>query len=88
MITLHLLPVEGIIQTFGSPTVKEIHLSLDYVVQCEDRAEDEVAGVVLHEVAACFLYNANKSCPGGLLSGMSGTLPEFDASALESSNLT
>lgn len=67
----------GVAYTFGSDQTKEIHLSLDYIKKVEDRVEDEITGVIFHEVVHCFQYDAKGTCPRGLIEGIAGKLMNF-----------
>lgn len=73
-ILLVLKPMPGVAHTFGSPSEKEIHFSLDYIKRCKNRARDEIMGVLVHEVVHCYQYNAEGTCPGGLIEGIAGAL--------------
>jgi hypothetical protein len=44
--------MEGVAYTFGSHSEKEIHFSLDHIVNSAFRARDEINGVLVHEVAS------------------------------------
>ncbi|KAF9270755.1 BSP-domain-containing protein [Marasmius fiardii PR-910] len=68
-ILLVLRPMEGVAFTRGSASEKEIHFSLDYIKRTEARAREEILGVITHEVVHCYQYNANETCPGGLIEG-------------------
>ncbi|KAH9486411.1 hypothetical protein JR316_0000475 [Psilocybe cubensis] len=46
-------------------------LSLSYIVHSEDRVEDEITGLLIHEIAHCLLRLHSKSkCPSGVLVGI------------------
>lgn len=62
----------GVAHTFGSPTQKEIHFSLDHIRNSESRAKDEILGVLVHEMVHCYQYNGQGKCPGGLIEGIAG----------------
>ena len=50
---------------------KEIHFSLDYIhSQPSSRLTPEITGVLTHELVHCFQYDAEHSCPGGLIEGI------------------
>jgi hypothetical protein len=51
-ILLVLRPMDGVAYTFGSAAEKEIHFSLDHIVNCASRARDEIMGVLVHEVCS------------------------------------
>lgn len=38
-----------------------------------NRARDEIRGVLTHEVVHCYQYDADGTCPGGLIEGIAGT---------------
>ncbi|KAF8665518.1 hypothetical protein AX16_000532 [Volvariella volvacea WC 439] len=67
---LILRPMGGVAHTTGSREAKEIHFSLDYIKKSESRAQDEIRGVLVHEVVHCYQYNACGTCPGGLIEGI------------------
>ncbi|KAJ7110333.1 hypothetical protein C8R43DRAFT_1160169 [Mycena crocata] len=69
-ILLVLRPMDGVAYTFGSHSEKEIHLSLDHIVNSASRARDEIMGVLVHEVVHCYQHNANGTAPGGLIEGI------------------
>lgn len=66
--------MEGVAHTFGSNTHKQIHFSLDYIKISARRARSEIMGVLVHEVVHCYQYNANNTCPGGLVEGIAGKI--------------
>ncbi|KAJ7762401.1 hypothetical protein DFH07DRAFT_814263 [Mycena maculata] len=74
-IVLVLRPMAGVAHTFGSHTEKEIHFSLDHIVNSAGRARDEILGVLVHEVVHCYQHNANGTAPGGLIEGIAGADP-------------
>jgi hypothetical protein len=51
---------------------KEIHISTDYILRCAPRADKrhELLGVICHELVHCFQWNANGTCPSGLIEGI------------------
>ncbi|KAI4216121.1 MAG: hypothetical protein LQ351_001621 [Letrouitia transgressa] len=50
---------------------KEIHFSLDYIVSIpEPRQQDEIQGVLVHEMVHCWQWNALGTCPSGLVEGI------------------
>ncbi|KAJ7492118.1 hypothetical protein FB451DRAFT_1336147 [Mycena latifolia] len=69
-ILLVLRPMDGVAYTFGSHTEKEIHFSLDHIVNSAARARAEILGVLVHEVVHCYQHNANGTAPGGLIEGV------------------
>ncbi|KAI0778755.1 plant basic secretory protein [Trametes elegans] len=69
-ILLVLRPMPGVAHTSGSSTHKEIHFSLDHIVNSESRARDEIIGVLTHEMVHCYQYNGLGKCPGGLIEGV------------------
>ncbi|RXW22694.1 hypothetical protein EST38_g3196 [Candolleomyces aberdarensis] len=69
-ILLVLRSMPGVAHTTGTETEKEIHFSLEYIVQCKNRATAEILGVLVHEVVHCYQYSAKGSCPGGLIEGI------------------
>ncbi|GAB7359049.1 hypothetical protein MBLNU230_g5121t1 [Neophaeotheca triangularis] len=69
-VTLVLRSMNGVAYTTGSDLDedhKEIHVNLNYIRRCE---RDEILGVVCHELVHCFQWNAENSCPGGLVEGV------------------
>ncbi len=71
----------GVAHTFGDETTKEVHLSLDHIVNSHagdtvekknKRVRDEIMGVLVHEVVHCYQYNASGTAPGGLIEGIAG----------------
>ena len=72
MITLVLRPMPGVAHTFGSPTTKEIHFSLEHIRNSESRARDEILGVLVHEMVHCYQYDGQGKTPGGLVEGIAG----------------
>ncbi|KAI0319032.1 hypothetical protein OF83DRAFT_866891 [Amylostereum chailletii] len=69
-IELVLRPMDGVAHCTGTHTAKEIHLSLQHVLNSSARAADEIRGVLTHETVHCFQHNANGTCPGGLIEGI------------------
>ncbi|OBZ79902.1 hypothetical protein A0H81_01455 [Grifola frondosa] len=69
-IYLVLRPMPGVAHTFGSPTSKEIHFSLDHIVNCASRARDEILGVLTHEMVHCYQFDGKGTSPGGLTEGI------------------
>ena len=72
LITLVLRPMPGVAHTFGSPTTKEIHFSLEHIRNSESRAKDEILGVLVHEMVHCYQYDGQGKTPGGLVEGIAG----------------
>jgi hypothetical protein len=66
--------MNGVAYTFGDAEHKKIHFSLNYIHDSAHRARDEVLGVLTHEVVHCYQYNAQGTCPGGLIEGVAGKL--------------
>ena len=64
--------MKGVAHTTGTKTDKEIHFSLEHIENCASRARDEILGVLTHEVVHCFQYDAERTCPSGLIEGVSG----------------
>ncbi|KAI3621976.1 pbsp domain protein [Moniliophthora roreri] len=72
-ILLVLRPMEGVAYTTdGTECTKEIHFSLQHVVNSQKRCKDEIMGVLTHELVHCFQYNAKDTCPSGLIEGIAG----------------
>ncbi|KAK4631289.1 hypothetical protein CLAFUW4_02618 [Fulvia fulva] len=46
---------------------KEIHLNLGYI---KNKPRYELLGVICHELVHCFQWNAEGTCPGGLIEGI------------------
>ncbi|KZT30925.1 BSP-domain-containing protein [Neolentinus lepideus HHB14362 ss-1] len=69
-VLLVLKPMEGVAYTFGSDKDKQIHMSLDHIVNSADRATAEIMGVLTHEMVHCFQYNGKGKCPGGMIEGV------------------
>lgn len=62
----------GVAHTTGSEIYKEIHFSLEHIVNSAARAKDEINGVLTHEVVHCFQHNGHGTAPGGLIEGIAG----------------
>lgn len=63
----------GVAHTMGSDLDndhKEIHFSTRHIENSKQRAKEEIMGVIVHEMVHCFQYNAQGSCPGGLIEGI------------------
>ncbi|ROT38654.1 PBSP domain protein [Sodiomyces alkalinus F11] len=74
-VTLILRPMGGVAYTTGSDLDndhKEIHFSLDYINNIPEarRADDEIAGVLTHEMVHCFQWNGRATAPSGLIEGV------------------
>ncbi|EJD45775.1 plant basic secretory protein [Auricularia subglabra TFB-10046 SS5] len=73
-VTLILRAMDGVAYTTGSELDndhKEIHFSLSYISGIpEERAENEIKGVLTHEMVHCFQFNGKGTCPGGLIEGV------------------
>ncbi|KAF8079104.1 plant basic secretory protein [Lyophyllum atratum] len=69
-LVLILRPMPGVAHATGGTHHKEIHFSLDYIAKSANRARDEIRGVLTHEIVHCFQYDAEESCPGGLIEGI------------------
>ena len=77
-ITLFLDHMEGVAYTTGSqidPEHKELHFSISYftrpeLVADQVRMDEELRGVLVHELVHCLQYNALGSAPGGFIEGI------------------
>lgn len=76
-VTLILESMDGVAFTRGidlDNDHKEIHLSLDYIhnvsAQSRERVEQEIRGVIVHEMVHAWQWNAGGSAPGGLIEGI------------------
>ncbi|KAL9613449.1 MAG: hypothetical protein Q9167_001994 [Letrouitia subvulpina] len=73
-VSLFLHSFNGVAYTAGSELDddhKEIHFSLDYIASIpESRQQDEIQGVLVHEMVHCWQWNAMGTCPGGLVEGI------------------
>jgi len=50
---------------------KEIHFSTDYIARVsKERKENEILGVLRHEMVHCFQYNGFGTAPAGLIEGI------------------
>ena len=50
---------------------KQIHLSLNYINNItKSRKADEILGVLVHETVHAYQWNAQGTCPGGLIEGI------------------
>jgi hypothetical protein len=71
--------MDGVAHTSGTHTEKWIEFSLHYIERVADRVQDEVVGVLVHEVVHCYQFNGNGTCPGGLIEGIAGSCLLFQA---------
>ena len=72
-ITVVFRPMPGVAHTFGSDAAMEIHFSLDHIKNSAARAQDEIRGVLVHEVVHCFQFTGvGVAFPGGLGEGIAG----------------
>ena len=76
-ITLVLRPMDGVAYTTGSDLDddhKEIHFSLNYIANVPSepakRQQEEIAGVLVHEMVHAWQWNAFGTAPGGLIEGI------------------
>ena len=73
-VTLILRSMAGVAYTTGTELDgdhKEIHFSVEYVDGIpKNRKADEILGVLTHEMVHCYQYNAQGTCPGGLVEGI------------------
>ena len=69
--------MDGVAYTTGGSkdSEKEIHFSLNHIKKTENRAKQEILGIITHEMVHCYQYNARGTCPGGLIEGFAGTRP-------------
>jgi hypothetical protein len=72
-IHLRLSLMDGVARTSGTPTEKWIEFSLHYIQKVADRVQEEIVGVLVHEVVHCYQFNGNGTCPGGLIEGIAGS---------------
>jgi hypothetical protein len=51
---------------------KEIHFSLSYIssITPASRLTHEITGVLTHELVHCYQWDADGTCPGGLIEGV------------------
>lgn len=76
-VTLILRPMAGVAHSTSSELDedhKEIHCSTGYLADNASVAREEIYGVVIHEMVHCFQYNAQGTCPSGLIEGIAGKL--------------
>ncbi len=73
-VTLILRSMVGVAYTTGTELDgdhKEIHFSVEYIDGIpKSRKPDEILGVLTHEMVHCYQYNAQGTCPGGLIEGI------------------
>lgn len=64
----------GVAYTTGSDIDddhKEIHFSLDYIKGiASERQQQEIQGVLVHEMVHCWQWGGLGTCPGGLIEGI------------------
>ncbi|KAF8249767.1 BSP-domain-containing protein [Wilcoxina mikolae CBS 423.85] len=69
-ICLFIRPMGGVAYTAGEKN-KQIHFSTDYINSIDEkRLEDEILGVIRHEMVHAWQYNANDTAPVGLIEGI------------------
>ncbi|KAM0709004.1 hypothetical protein Q7P35_003040 [Cladosporium inversicolor] len=66
---------EGVAYTTGldlDHDHKEINISAEYIKNCARNGDKrhELLGVICHELVHCFQWNAEGTCPGGLIEGI------------------
>jgi Peptidase of plants and bacteria len=73
-VTLILRSMPGVAYTTGSDLDddhKEIHFSTDYIKGIsQGRKNEEILGVLRHEMVHCYQWNAYGTAPGGLIEGI------------------
>ena len=73
-VSLTLRSMGGVAYTTGSDIDddhKEIHFSLDYIKNiASDRHQQEIQGVLVHEMVHCWQWNGLGTSPGGLIEGI------------------
>ncbi|KAK3306975.1 peptidase of plants and bacteria-domain-containing protein [Chaetomium strumarium] len=74
-VTLVLRDMPGVAYTTGTDLDndhKEIHFSLNYInsISPASRLTSEITGVLTHELVHCYQWNAQGTCPGGLIEGI------------------
>ncbi|GAB0136312.1 hypothetical protein EsDP_00004617 [Epichloe bromicola] len=73
-VTFILRDMPGVAYTTGSELDddhKEVHFALDHISKTpRARTRSEVEGVVTHELVHCLQWNAQGTCPGGLIEGI------------------
>jgi hypothetical protein len=74
-VTFIIRDFEGVAYTTGlelDDDHKEINISAEYIKCCARNGDKrhELLGVICHELVHCFQWNAEGSCPGGLIEGI------------------
>jgi len=74
-VTLILRDMGGVAYTTGTSLDndhKEIHFSLQYInsINPASRLTHEITGVLTHELVHCYQWDAQSTCPGGLIEGV------------------
>ncbi|KAK4156508.1 peptidase of plants and bacteria-domain-containing protein [Chaetomidium leptoderma] len=74
-VTLILRDMDGVAYTTGTDLDndhKEIHFSLNYInsIHPASRLAHEITGVLTHELVHCYQWDAQGTCPGGLIEGV------------------
>ncbi|KAH6631892.1 hypothetical protein F5144DRAFT_572456 [Chaetomium tenue] len=74
-VTLVLRDMGGVAYTTGTDLDndhKEIHFSLNFInsINPASRLTHEITGVLTHELVHCYQWNAEGTCPGGLIEGV------------------
>ena len=72
-VTIVLRSMDGVAYTTGldlDEDHKEIHVNLRYISKVRKAPRDEMLGVLCHELVHCFQWNANGTCPRGLIEGI------------------
>ncbi|KAL2171996.1 hypothetical protein VTG60DRAFT_733 [Thermothelomyces hinnuleus] len=74
-VTLILRDMGGVTYTTGTALDKdhkEIHFSLAYIdsISPPSRQADEITGALTHELVHCYQWDAQGTCPGGLIEGV------------------
>ncbi|KAK4126100.1 BSP-domain-containing protein [Parathielavia appendiculata] len=74
-VTIVLRDMGGVAYTTGTDLDddhKAIHFSLNYInsISPASRLKDEITGVITHELVHCYQWDAQGTCPGGLIEGI------------------
>lgn len=80
-VTLVLRPTDGVAYTSGTDLDsdhKEIHFNLNYITGIKGEPRHEILGVICHELVHCFQWNAQGTCPGGLIEGIADWVSEVN----------